>query len=87
MLTDYEPDPVVACSHRWRFRCWYRDIGSGEDASLRWMLEVCRRCAGVRITHYAGCHKLNGYGYAKNVMEALLGSPYALPRLAGVLQN
>lgn len=87
MLTDYDRDSVVSCRHGWRFRCWYHDIGSGEGGSLRWMVESCRRCGASRITHYAGRYKMRGYSYAENVAEALLGRPYAVPRLAAVLQN
>jgi hypothetical protein len=87
MLTDYDPDPVVACRHKWTFRCWRKDTGSGESSSLRWMVEVCRRCGASRITHYAGRTKMNGYSYAENVEEALLGRPYALQRVEAVLQN
>ena len=86
MLTDYDPDPVVACRHRWVFRLWYKDIGSGQG-TLRWMLELCRRCGTVRITHYAGRYKMRGFTYAENMEEALLGRPYALRTLEAVLQN
>jgi hypothetical protein len=51
------------------------------------MVESCRRCGASRITHYAGRYKMRGYSYAENVAEALLGRPYAVPRLAAVLQN
>ena len=87
MLTDYDPDPVVACRHRWAFRCWHKDIGSGQDGCLRWMVELCRRCGAARITHYAGRFKMHGYSYAENMAEALLGRPYAVRALEGVLQN
>jgi hypothetical protein len=84
MLTDYDEGPP--CRHRWHHRCWLRDL-SGESQLLRWRLEVCRLCGAVRITHYAGRFRMHGYSYAESMEEALLGRPYALPRLQPVLHN